>query len=67
MWTVPMVADARDQQKIQHSWPLVTMQACFHDRIKKIKTIFVIFLSHNSDFYIGIASLHLAIQTLSEL
>ncbi len=34
---------------------------------KKVKTIYVTFLSHNSDFYIGIASLNLAIQTLSEL
>ncbi len=31
----PMVAGARDQQKTQHTWPLVTIQACFHDRIKK--------------------------------
>ncbi len=30
---------------------------------KKVKNIFVPFISHNSDFYIGIESLHLAIQT----
>ncbi len=29
----PMVANASDQQKLQH--PLVTMQACFRHRIKK--------------------------------
>ncbi len=28
-------ADASDQQTSQHTWPLVTMQACFHDRIQK--------------------------------
>ncbi len=31
-----MVSDASDQQQIQHTWPLVTMQACLHDRIKKL-------------------------------
>ncbi len=39
----------------------------FHDRINKVKTLFVTFLSHNLDFYIGIANVHLAIQTSSEL
>ncbi len=38
----PHIADASDQQKLQHTWPLVTMQACFHDR-KKVKNIFVTF------------------------
>ncbi len=47
----PMVADASDQQKFQHTWPLVTMQACFCHRIKKVNTVIVTFLSHNSDFY----------------
>ncbi len=55
-----------DQQKIQHTWPLVTMQACFGHRIKKVKTVIVTFLSHNSDYF-GIVSLHCAIQTLSKL
>ncbi len=36
----------------------------FPSQNKKVKHIFVNFLSHNSDFYIGISSLHLAIQTL---
>ncbi len=45
-----MVADARDQQKLQHTWPLVTMQACFHQN-KKVKTVTVTFLYHNSDRY----------------
>ncbi len=54
----PHIADASDQHKLQHTWILVTMQACFHHR-KKVKIIFVTFLSHNSDFYIGIESLHL--------
>ncbi len=42
------------------------MEACFHDRIKSTKHICDL-LSHNSDFYIGIESLHLVIQTSSEL
>ncbi len=40
-----------DQQTLQHTWPLVTMQACFCHRIKKVKTVIVTFLSHNSDLY----------------
>ncbi len=44
-----MVADASDQQKFQH--PLVTMHACFCHIIKKVKTLIVSFLSHNSDQY----------------
>ncbi len=46
----PVVADASDQQTLQHTWPSVTMQACFNHRIKKVKTVTVTFLSHNSDF-----------------
>ncbi len=38
----------------------------FPSQNTKLKTILVIFLSHNSDFYIGIVSLYLAIQTLSD-
>ncbi len=34
---------------------------------KKVKNICVTFISHNLDFYIGIASLHLACQIWSEL
>ncbi len=34
----PHIADASDQNKLQPSWHLVTMQACFHDRKKSKKT-----------------------------
>ncbi len=62
----PMVADASDQQKFQHTWPLITMQACFRHRKKKVKIVIVTFYLTIHTF-IGIVSLHLAIQTLSEL
>ncbi len=57
-----VVADARGQQKCQHTWPLVTIQAYFRYRIK---IVIVTFLSHNSDLCYW--SLHLAIQILSKL
>ncbi len=31
-----MVTDASDQQKFQHAWPLVTMQDCFHHKVKTV-------------------------------
>ncbi len=44
-WMCPMVADAWDQHTLQYTWPLVTMQACFHDRIKKLKPYLWPFIS----------------------
>ncbi len=55
-WMCLMVADASDQHTSQHTWPLVTTQA--------FSTVIVtVDLSIQS--YIGIVSLHLALQTLS--
>ncbi len=51
LWWCPHGSWCSDQQKFQHTWPLVTMQACFCHRIKKVKTVIVTFLSHNSDLY----------------
>ncbi len=51
LWWCPHDSWCSDQQQLQHTWPLVTMQACFFHRIKKVKTVIVTFLSHNSDLY----------------
>ncbi len=54
-------------KKIQHTWPLVTIQAFILHRIQKVKPVIVTFYLTIRTSVIGIASLHLAIQTLSEL
>ncbi len=51
LWWCPHGSWCSDQQTFQHTWPLVTMQACFCHRIKKVKTVIVTFLSHNSYLY----------------
>ncbi len=61
-----MVADASDQQKIPTYMAFDYYASLFPSQKKKVKIVIVTFLSHNS-YLIGIVSLHLAIQTLSEL
>ncbi len=51
LWWCPHGSWCSDQQTFQHTWPLVIMQACFCHRIKKVKTVIVTVLSHNSDLY----------------
>ncbi len=41
------------QHTLQYTWPLVTMQACFHDRIKNKNIVCDLYLT-NSGFYIEI-------------
>ncbi len=61
-----MVADARDQQKNPTYTAFGYYTSFCPSQNKKVKPVIVTFLSHNLDFYFGIASLHLAIHTLSE-
>ncbi len=61
----PHVPDASDQQKFQHG--LGYYASLFPSQNKKVKTVIMTFYLTIWTSIIGIASLHLEIQTLSEL